>query len=112
MTRLHLHHATGFSARLLGIWHQPLQEDDAHNQHTGLWLHPCRAIHTLALPVPLDILFLDKARRIVRIVPNLPPNRMVFCWQAHSTIELPGGWCRRHPDYATAVARAVARIVR
>jgi len=107
MTTLSLYRATSFYDRLRGVWHQPLCEDDARGQHTGLWLYPCRAIHTLALPASLDILFLDSAHRIVRLVPSVPPNRMAVCRRATSVVELPGGWCQRHPDYANAIARAV-----
>jgi len=100
-TALHLHCATGFYARLMGVWHQPLHDG------VGLWLRPCRTIHTLMLPAPLDILFLDRAHRIVRVVPALPPNRLTACWQAASVVELPGGWCQRHADYVQAIIRAI-----
>jgi len=105
---LHLHPARSFYARLRGIWHQPLIQDDVRNHHTGLWLRPCRAVHTLLLAAPLDVVFLDRQHRIVRCVHALPPNRVAVCWHAVSVIELPGGWCQRHPDYETRLARAIA----
>ncbi len=59
---------------------------------TGLWLEPCNGIHTLALRFPIDVLFLDREGRALRLVPDLPPWRT--CGPvpgARIVVELPAG---------------------
>jgi len=33
----------------------------------GLWFAHCRAVHTLGMRVPLDVVFLDRQGRVIRI---------------------------------------------
>ena len=102
---LTLRRADRFTTRLLGVWRSPVTE------HTGLWLRPCWAIHTVGLGTALDVLFLDKQANIVHSVFALQPNRCAWYKGAHSVVELPGGYCQRHPNYRHAVAAAVAQTV-
>lgn len=44
----------------------------------GLWLIPCGSIHTCGMRFPLDVYFLDRACRVVRIRRNLRPWRMAL----------------------------------
>ena len=58
----------------------------------GMWLHPCRGIHTLGMRFPIDVIFLDRRFVVVRVCPGLRPWRMVpFVWRARSVVELPAG---------------------
>lgn len=102
--RLHLRRASSFSARLAGVWRRPLAE------HEALWLLPCRAVHTLGLRVELDVLFLDEQGNILRGIFRLAPSRVAWHRKAHSVVELPGGYCARHPGYAQALADALLRM--
>ena len=63
--------------------------------HDGIWLEPCGAIHTLGMRCALDVIFLDRARRVVDVRENVAPNQMVvLCRNAHVTIELGAGSLR------------------
>jgi len=58
----------------------------------GMLLEPCRSVHTVGMKFPIDIVFLDRARRVVALFANVKPgvlNRS--CRKARSTLELPAG---------------------
>jgi uncharacterized membrane protein (UPF0127 family) len=57
----------------------------------GLWIAPTEAVHTFGMKFPIDVLFLDKKRRVLKIRHAMPRSRMVFCLTAHSVLELPSG---------------------
>ncbi|MBD3179913.1 MAG: hypothetical protein GF417_10100 [Candidatus Latescibacteria bacterium] len=40
----------------------------------ALWISPCSAIYTVGMNNPVDIVFLDKDRRIIKILRNFPPS--------------------------------------
>jgi uncharacterized protein len=57
---------------------------------SGLWIRPCRGIHTLAMRFPIDVLYLDRAGRVVHLEHNLQPWRFSpVRLQAASVLELP-----------------------
>jgi len=63
----------------------------------GLLLQPCTSVHTFFMRFPIDVIFLDKANRVVKIIPEMKPWRMKP-WRtalggrgAHSALELNGG---------------------
>lgn len=41
----------------------------------GLWIVPCRSVHTLGMRYPIDVAFLDARGIVVGILKGLPPNR-------------------------------------
>ncbi|MBJ7265247.1 MAG: DUF192 domain-containing protein [Burkholderiaceae bacterium] len=53
----------------------------------GLWLRPCRAVHTFGMRFPLTVVFLDRSDRCIKIVRHLRPNRIVLCCRAWSVVE-------------------------
>ncbi|MDI6605911.1 MAG: DUF192 domain-containing protein [Candidatus Omnitrophota bacterium] len=58
----------------------------------ALVLTPCNSIHTFFMKFPIDIIFLDKDKRIVKIIPSLQPFRLSgIYFNAASAIELPAG---------------------
>jgi uncharacterized membrane protein (UPF0127 family) len=58
----------------------------------GLWLIPCNGIHTFGMRFPLDVLILDRDRRILRVVLALRPCRVRLPVRGgHSVVELPAG---------------------
>jgi hypothetical protein len=58
----------------------------------GLWIEPCSAIHTMGMRVPIDVIFLDKAKRVLRLHPKVPRWRWALvCWKARSVVELGSG---------------------
>jgi len=69
---------------LLGIF-----EGDFRNG-CGLWIRPCRGVHTLAMRFPIDVLYLDRAGTVVHLEHNLQPWRFSpVRMQAASVLELP-----------------------
>jgi uncharacterized membrane protein (UPF0127 family) len=101
---LTLHRATRFIDRLFGLHAYPPMAGD-----TGLFLTPCRAVHTVGLRHPIDVVFLDRHNRVVKQVDALQPNRIAWCRSAVAVVELPGGYCRARPDYALAICAALDR---
>lgn len=57
----------------------------------GLWITPCEAVHTIGMKFPIDVLFLDKKRRVVKIRSEMPRWRFSGAFRAHSVLELPSG---------------------
>jgi uncharacterized membrane protein (UPF0127 family) len=78
----------------------------------GLWLAPCNAIHSFGLAYTIDVVFLDSRQRVIRRVDHLAPNRIALCLAARSAVELPAGYCARHPDYSRKIRQALCRINR
>jgi uncharacterized membrane protein (UPF0127 family) len=56
----------------------------------GLWIRPCRGVHTLAMRFPIDVVYLDRTGRVVHLEHNLQPWRFSpVRMQAASVLELP-----------------------
>ncbi len=53
-------------------------------------------IHSFFLKIPLDIVILNKEKRVVKLKENLLPNKLFF-WnpQYFSVLELPSGFIRK-----------------
>lgn len=63
----------------------------------GLWIVPCRGVHTFAMRFPIDVLYLDGRKRVVHIEENLRPWRIAkVSLRAASVLELPGDTLRSH----------------
>ena len=63
--------------------------DDFRNGR-GLWIRPCRGVHTLAMRFPIDVIYLDRDSTVVHLEPNLRPWRFApLRLQAVSVLELP-----------------------
>jgi len=59
----------------------------------ALLIRRCGSIHTLFMRFSLDVVFVDKHMRVVRIAGNLKPWRMLFGgWRADAAIEVEAGW--------------------
>jgi len=62
----------------------------------GVWMENCRSIHTCFLRFSIDVIFIARDLRLLRIVAELPPWRLV--WAPKGTVhvvELPAGSIRR-----------------
>ena len=58
----------------------------------GLWIVPCPMIHTFFMKFPIDVLFLDRGLKVVRVLENVKPWRISpWVFSAHSCLELKGG---------------------
>jgi len=59
---------------------------------TGMWIAPCNGVHTFFMRFPIDVVFMDRRQRVVRICPALRSSRLVpLVLGAHSVVELPAG---------------------
>jgi uncharacterized protein len=57
----------------------------------GLWIVPCEGVHTFRMKFAIDVVFLNKQRKILKIRPNMGKSRMAVSLLAHSVLELPAG---------------------
>ena len=63
---------------------------------SGLLLRPSSSIHTAFMRFPLDIVFLDRQLRVVKIVAGMKPFRATIAFSgAHSALELNAGMAGR-----------------
>lgn len=60
-------------------------------QGEGLLITPCEGVHTIGMKFPIDVLFLNKKRKVVKIRGAMVPLRLALCLRAHSVLELPAG---------------------
>ncbi len=71
-------------ARLLGLaWLHPL------SPATGLLLPRTRSVHTCGMRFALDLVWLDREGRVVRIDRDVHPWRIRTCRGARAVVELP-----------------------
>jgi len=57
----------------------------------GLWIVPCESVHTIAMRFPIDIVYLDRKKRVRKVRSNVMPWRLSACLSAHSVVELAAG---------------------
>jgi uncharacterized protein len=58
----------------------------------GVWIRPCSSVHTFFMRFPIDVIFLDRSNRVVKIVPAMKPWRTALGGRdAHSVLELNAG---------------------
>jgi uncharacterized membrane protein (UPF0127 family) len=76
--------ANNFITRGIGLLRHPAVGADE-----GLWITGCSSVHTLGMRATIDLFFVDKAGRVLRIVAGAVPNRLVFaCRGASAVVEL------------------------
>jgi uncharacterized membrane protein (UPF0127 family) len=55
----------------------------------GLWIARCNAVHTVGMRATIDLFFLDKQDRVLKIASAVGPNRLaVSCRGAATVVEL------------------------
>jgi len=58
----------------------------------GLWLLPCTSIHTVGMRFSIDVIFLDKNFKIMKLKKNLKPFRFCLSFRnTYSVLELSSG---------------------
>ncbi|MGH9616656.1 MAG: DUF192 domain-containing protein [Acidobacteriaceae bacterium] len=83
--------ADTFLRRLIGLLGRRRLDPDA-----GLWIVPSSGVHTFGMLFPIDVVALDRQRRVYAVWPNLRPWRISgVSWKIHSVIELPAGSIQR-----------------
>jgi uncharacterized membrane protein (UPF0127 family) len=61
----------------------------------GLWIVPSEGVHTFGMKFPIDVVFLNRQRKILKIRPNMVRGRIAVSLRAHSVLELPSGTLER-----------------
>lgn len=80
--------ATAFMERLRGLMFVPALPEGG-----GLLLEPESSIHTFFMKFPLDVVYLDRAYRVLRVDHQMPPSRLgpIYTKGCHAILELPPG---------------------
>jgi uncharacterized membrane protein (UPF0127 family) len=66
-----------------------LAADDFSNGF-GLWITPCRGVHTLGMGFPIDVIYLDRTLKVVDVQSSVKPWRFTpIRLRAASVLELP-----------------------
>ena len=58
---------------------------------TGLWIVPCESVHTFFMKFAIDLVYLDRKKKVKKVRHAVPAWRMSACLTAHSILELPAG---------------------
>jgi uncharacterized protein len=83
---LEVREARGFRARLVG-----LAGLSAPPSGLGLLLPGTRSAHTLGMRFDLDLVWLDRSGRVMRVDHRVGPARLRSCRRAAALLELPAG---------------------
>lgn len=58
----------------------------------GMIFEPCTSIHMFGMQFAIDVIHLNKQGEVVRIAPELQPNRLgPYVWRSRTVLELPAG---------------------
>ncbi len=60
----------------------------------GLWITPCESVHTFFMKFPIDLVYLDRSKKVKKVRHAVPAWRLSGCLTAHSVLELPAGAVR------------------
>ncbi len=88
-----VYEARSWAARRDGLGGLPDLPEDC-----GLWIAPCRSIHTIGMRFALDLVWLAKDGRVVRVDEDVAPWRFKLCPGARTVIETRAGAGRRFAD--------------
>jgi uncharacterized protein len=61
----------------------------------GLWISPCESVHTFFMKFPIDLVYMDKSRKVRKVRHAVPAWRLSMCLTAHSILELPAGTAKQ-----------------
>ena len=64
---------------------------DALPAELALHIPRCRSVHTFTMRFPLDLIWLDRDGRAVRVDRAVAPRRMKSCLRARSVVEAGAG---------------------
>ncbi len=54
----------------------------------GLWIVPCESVHTFGMTFSIDLVYLDRDKRVKKVRSGVPPWRVSACLFANSVLEL------------------------
>lgn len=89
--RLTVCRAEGFWARLKGLMFV-----SSIDPGVGLWIGSCRGIHTFFMRFPIDVIFLSRELKVLKLCPQVRPGRFgPYCAAASSVLECEAGFIVR-----------------
>lgn len=62
---------------------------------SGLYFPRCSSIHMFFMRFPIDAVYFNGEKEVVKIVPHLKPWRLSWCPAAQSVLEAPAGWAAK-----------------
>jgi uncharacterized membrane protein (UPF0127 family) len=90
--------ADGHWSRMRGLLGTSLSD---FRDGCGLWIVPCRGVHTWAMRFSIDVVYLDRVKTVIHIERDLQPWRFApVRMHAASVLELP---CQTVAETGTAV---------
>lgn len=57
----------------------------------GLWIIPCEAVHSFGMKFAIDVVYVDRKKKVRKTRAAMVPRRISGCLLAHSVLELPVG---------------------
>ena len=57
----------------------------------GLWIIPCESVHSFFMKFTIDLVYLDRQKKVRKVRSRMVPWRISACLTAHSILELPAG---------------------
>ncbi len=67
----------------------------ALGEDEGLLLRPASSVHTLFMRFPIDLVFLDRELRVLRVAEDTRPWRIAYTRRSRMVLELPAGAAAR-----------------
>jgi uncharacterized membrane protein (UPF0127 family) len=92
------------ASRRRGLLHRDVFADGS-----ALIIAPCSAVHTFFMRFAIDVAFVSRGGRVLKLRPDMRPWRIAAAWRAFAVIELPVGALKR-ADIRTGDVLGVARI--
>ena len=58
---------------------------------SGLWIAPCESVHSFGMKFAIDLVYIDRKKKVRKVRKEMVPRRLSACLTAHSVLELPVG---------------------
>ena len=72
-----------------------LLDHECLTEGSAMIIAPSSAIHTFAMRFAIDVLFVSKDGRVLKVRRNVRPGRIAAAWRAFAVVELPVGAIER-----------------
>ena len=56
-----------------------------------MWIVPCEAVHSFGMKFAIDVIYIDRKKKVRKTRAAMVPRRISGCLLAHSVLELPVG---------------------
>ena len=57
----------------------------------GIWIVPCESVHTFGMKFSIDLVYLDRNKKVKKVRSGVAPWRLSACLSAHSVLEFASG---------------------